>query len=80
MPDVPECPLLTHSGHRPDRNSAVQRKGSRPGVGRPLFLRRLMCAAASSGWQVAGGGDADRGRREAKDQPPRYPRGNRNGW
>jgi hypothetical protein len=35
---------------------------------------------ASSGWQVAGGGDADGGRREAKDQPPRYPRGNRNGW
>jgi len=57
---------MTLSGHKSDRNSAVQRKGSRPGVGRPLFLRRLMCAAVSSGWQVAGGGDADRGRREAK--------------
>jgi hypothetical protein len=39
---------MTLTGQRPDRNSAVQRKGSRPVVGRRLFLWRLMHDSASS--------------------------------
>jgi hypothetical protein len=43
---------LTRSRHRPDRNSALQRKGSRRIDGGLLFLRRLMPAAASSATAV----------------------------
>ena len=42
MPDVPECPLLTHSGHRPDRNPAVQRS--------PAAFPRLKAPIKASRW------------------------------